>query len=60
MVGVSLGSAVSESAIVGEGDRVSVGRGGGVEGEQEERRKRKDARRTRAAMGLDMGGILTD
>jgi len=57
--------------MVADGDCVSVGRGGGVEGEQEERRKlalskvevRKVARvegMTLVAMGLNMGGILTD
>jgi len=60
-VGVSEGSAVSLGAAVGEGGWVSVGRGGGVEGEQEIKREtQKTESRMRGAMELDMGSILTD
>lgn len=45
--------------MVAEGDCVSVGRGGGVDGEQDTR-KRKEERRMRAAMILDMSSILTE
>ena len=57
-VGVSVGRAVSVGGMVEEGMGVSVNAGGGVEEEQEERRKlalshvevRKEERRMREAM----------
>lgn len=60
-MGVSVGSAVLEGGMVADGDCVSVGRGGGVEGEQDARKMKEERRaRMRVAMGLDMGSILTD
>lgn len=60
MVGVSLGSAVSEGGMVVEEDWVSAGRRAGRVGEEQEmRRRRQKAESKRCAMGLDIGGILT-
>lgn len=60
-VGVSVGSAVSLGATVGEGGCVSVGSGGGDDGEQEIKREmQKTETRMRGAMDLDMGSILTE
>jgi hypothetical protein len=60
-VGVSDGSAVSLGGGVTEGGWVSVGRGRGVEGEQETSKEMHNAKsRMRDAMGLCIDGILTD
>ena len=67
-VSVSVGRAVSVGGMVEEGMGVSVNAGGGVEEEQEERRKlalshvevRKDERKTRGAMCWGMCGILIE